>query len=442
MKDLEEKILEKERPSWSSVYSFILAAIGSAVGLGNIWRFPYIMGQNGGAVFLIVYLILILTICFIPLMAELCVGKITQKECVGAYEQMNPKFKFFGWMNPVTGILISSFYFVVGGWILNYIYKSFANTPTQDYGAYFASLLNEVSMPVILTLTFLFICIFFTARGVKKGIEIANNTMMPLFAILLIVLIIASLNLPNSHLGLEYMFKPDFSKINPRMVLCALGQALFTLSIGMGALLTYGSYIKENKNIVKSAYTIIFSDTMFALLAGVMIFPAVFSFGLQPDSGAGLVFVTLPKIFSQIPHGNYVSATFFILLLIAAITSGISILEAPVATLVERFKLTRLQASSFVFFVIAIIAIPATLSFGALSKLTLFHKSIFDFLDFATSNVLMPLNALFLCVAAGWFLKLNGKTFIQNKFLARLFNIGLKYIVPLVLLGVFITGLM
>ncbi len=433
--------MENNRPSWTSKYTFILAAIGSAVGLGNIWRFPYIMGQNGGAVFLLVYLLLIMTICFIPLFAELAMGKITKKECIGAFESVNPKFKIFGIMNPITGILISSFYFIVGGWIINYILLGFRNLKIANFSEYFVQLTQNSIPACTYTLLFLLICIILTARGIKKGIEFANNILMPLFAVIMIILIIFGLQLPNANLGLEYMFKPDFSKINPQMFLSALGQALFTLSIGMGALLTYGSYIKEDKNIMKSTYTIIFSDTLFALLAGIMIFPAIFSFGLEPNSGAGLVFVTLPHIFSQIPFGHIILAAFFILLFAAAVTSGISILEVPIASLSERLKISRAKAAYWVFLIVAAISIPATLSFGIMSEYKLLNRSIFDFLDFITSNVLMPLNAFFLCIIAGWFLKIRGTMFLKNKFLSNLFDIGLKYIVPFALILLLIIGL-
>lgn len=433
--------MEEKRPSWTSRMTFILAAVGSAVGLGNIWRFPYIMGQNGGAVFLVVYLLLILTICFIPLFAELAVGKITKKECIGAYESIHPKFKILGFLNPLTGIIIASFYFIVGGWIINYIYLSFCNLKVLDFGKYFAGLTQDSVSACGLTLAFLLICIFFAARGIKRGIEFANNVLMPMFAVILVGLILFSLNLPNAHLGLEYMFKPDFSKINAHMFLAALGQALFTLSIGMGALLTYGSYISEDKNIAKSTYTIIFSDTLFALLAGIMLFPAIFSFGLEPNSGAGLVFVTLPCIFAQIPYGEIVSAAFFLLLLAAAITSGISIIEVPIASMTERMKISRGKACFILFLIISALAIPATLSFGVLGNFKLLGKNLFDFLDFITSNLLMPLNAFFLCIIAGWFLKIRGKSFINNQIFAFLFDIGLKYIVPIILLFLLYIGL-
>ena len=433
--------MENKRPSWTSRLSFILAAVGSAVGLGNIWRFPYIMGQNGGAVFLAVYLLLIMTICFIPLFAELAIGKLTKRESIGAYETANKNLKWFGILNPITGILVSSFYFVVGGWIINYIYLGIINKNISDFSNYFNSFTENSLIVCIFTLLFTFSCVFFTARGVKKGIEFANNVLMPLFAVILVGLIIFSLNLPNAHLGLEYMFKPDFSKINSHMLLAALGQALFTLSIGMGALLTYGSYIKDEHSISKSAYAIIFSDTLFALMAGVMIFPALFSFGFEPNSGAGLVFVTMPYIFSQIPHGNIVAIAFFVLLLAAAVTSGISILEVPIACMVERMKISRVKASVILFCIISAISIPVSMSFGLLKDFSVMQKNFFDFLDYITSNALMPFNALMICIIAGWFFKIKGEKFISNKVWSFLFDIGLKFIVPVTLIALMYIGL-
>ena len=433
--------MENNRPVWTSKYAFIITAIGSAVGLGNIWRFPYVMGQNGGAIFLVTYILLICTICFIPLLNELYVGKLTKKECVGAYEAINPKFKYFGALNPITGILISAFYFIVGGWIINYICKWKLLSQISDYGEYFSKFISEPVYPCLLTLLFIFICVYFTARGLKNGIEKANKIFMPMLAILLIFLVIISLNLPDAQKGLEYMFKPDFSKLNFHMVLAALGQAFFTLSIGMGALLTYGSYIKEDKTLVKSVYTIILSDTTFALLAGIMIFPAVFSFGMEPNSGAGLVFVTLPKIFSQIPFGDLISFAFFVLLFCAAVTSGISIVEGPCATLTERFNMSRQKACALLFVIISLIAIPTTLSFGILGDFKLFGKTLFDFLDYLTSNLMLPSNTLILCLISGWYLKIKGYKILKNKFSESLFDIGLKFIVPIALIFLIIAGL-
>ena len=433
--------VENNRPFWTSRYAFIITTIGSAVGLGNIWRFPYIMGQYGGAIFLVVYIVIISTICFVPLMNELYIGKLTKKECIGAYESINKNFKYLGALNPVTGVMIASFYFIVGGWIINYIFKSLVNSNINNYGEYFTNFIQQPVYPCILTLLFIFFCIFFTAKGLKNGIETANKIFMPMLAVILIFLVIVSLNLPDAHKGLVYMFKPDFSKLNSHMVLAALGQAFFTLSIGMGALLTYGSYIKEDKSLVKSVYTIILSDTAFAILAGIMIFPAVFSFGMQPDSGAGLVFVTLPKIFSNIPYGNIIACAFFILLFSAALTSGISVVEGPCATLIERFHISRTRACAILFIIISLIAVPTTLSFGLLSHIKLFDKTLFDFLDFTTSNIMLPLNTLFLCLISGWYLKIKGENLIKNKLLALSFDIGLRFVVPIALVCLIYMGL-
>lgn len=424
---------ENKRPQWGSQLGFILAAVGSAVGLGNIWRFPYIMGQNGGAVFLVVYLILIITICFVPLICEMFIGKYTKKESVTALASINPKFKPFGWLNSVTAIIISSFYFVVGGWIIKYILISFTNEKISDYGEFFSQFSSTAILPCVLSIIFLLFCMFFIYRGVNKGIEFGNKIMMPAFTIILIGLVIFSLNLPNANIGLEFMFKPDFSKFSPSMVLTALGQALFTLSIGMGALLTYGSYMKEEDNIVKSAYTIIFSDTMFAIMAGIMIFPAVFSFGLEPSSGAGLVFITLPKIFSQIPFGNIVSVLFFVLLFFAALTSGISILEVPTATFMENFKISREKAAGILTVIIGTISIFASLSFGLLNDFKIGGKIIFDLLDLVSSNYLLPFNALMLCIIAGWFMGDKLYEIFKNKFVKIVLKISLKFVIPVIL---------
>ena len=433
--------MENNRPVWTSKYAFIITSVGSAVGLGNIWRFPYVMGQNGGAIFLAVYILLISTICFIPLLNELYIGKLTKRECVGAYEAINPKFKYLGALNPITGILIASFYFIVGGWIINYICKGFSLSQTGNYEQYFSQFISQAVYPCVLTLVFIFMCVYFTARGLKNGIEKANKIFMPLLALILIFLVIVSLNLPDAQKGLEYMFKPDFSKLNSHMVLAALGQAFFTLSIGMGALLTYGSYIKEDKTLVKSVYTIILSDTTFAVLAGIMIFPAVFSFGMEPNSGAGLVFVTLPKIFSQIPFGGIISSAFFVLLFCAALTSGISIVEGPCATMIERFGISRKKACTILFCIISLIAIPASLSFGCWGGFKIFGKTLFDFLDFVTSNLMLPLNTLFLCLISGWYLKIRGQNILKNRIAVALFDFGLKFVVPAALIFLVISGL-
>ena len=432
--------MKLSKAQWTSQLGFILAAIGSAVGLGNIWRFPYIMGENGGAVFLLVYLIFISTICFVPLVCELALGKFTRRESVGAFIKVNKNFQFFGWLNVIACFLICTFYFVVGGWILNYIYVSLFHNGITDYPAYFSNFIANPYSSFILMLLFIAICSFFIFRGVNKGIEAANKIMMPIFAVILVSLAIYSLNLPNSLEGLKFMFAPDFSKFSGKMLLAALGQALFTLSIGMGAILTYGSYLKKEADIVKNSYIIIVADTVFAILAGIMIFPAVFSFGLEPNSGAGLVFITLPQIFAQMHP--IVGFLFFILLFFAALTSGISILEVQVASLINIFKISRRRACVIASSAIALVGLPTSMSFGLLSGFKIFGKTIFDLFDFVTSNIMLPFNTLIICIVVGWFLNLEKDYLFKNEKVYKVFNFSLKYILPVVLVILLVCGLL
>lgn len=431
----------ENRPQWTSQLAFIIASIGSAVGLGNIWRFPYIMGKNGGAIFLLTYLILIFTICIIPLICELILGKTFHKDVVGAFGEVNTKLKPFGWLCILTAILIPCFYFVVGGWILNYLWIYLTNSVPQHYSDFFNSFVAKPYLPLFFTTLFLIITAFFPYKGVNKGIEKANNIMMPLFILMLTGLAMVALTLPNAKEGLIFMFQPDYSKFNLRMVLTALGQALFTLSIGMGALITYGSYMKNNATIIKSSYSIIVMDTFLAVLAGVMIFPAVFSLGLAPTAGASLVFITLPKVFAGLSMGNFFAIIFFILLFFAAITSGISLMETSIASFIENFKISRKKATVFVSLLIFFISIPASLSFGILNNFKLFNMTIFDFLDFITSNIMLPFNTLIICIIVGWFMKSRYEALTHNKAIILLFNILVKFVIPVILILFLLFGL-
>ena len=431
---------EKIRPQWATKIGFILAAVGSAVGLGNIWRFPYIMGKYGGSAFLLVYLFIILFVCSLPLICELSFGKRTKKENVGAYASVDKKLKIFGWMGVITPTLIASFYFVIDGWIVNYIYLNLFNRQVQDYSSYFSQFVSSSVLPCVLTTIFLAVVMFFIYRGVNKGIEFINKVMMPLFLVVIIILCAFSVTLPNASEGLKFMFMPDFSKINGEMLLAALGQALFTLSIGMGIILVYGSYMKKETNTVRSAYMIITLDTLFAILAGIMIFPIVFSVGLDVNSGAGLAFITLPNIFSQIPYGNIFGVLFFILLFFAAFTSSISIVEVPTSALIENFNLSRKAASLTVFFIVLALAIPVSLSMGILSDFKIFGMNLFDFFDYLTSNILLPLNTIILCIVIGWFVKLKNIRVFHNKTVYFIFNFILKFITPTAMIILFLSG--
>ncbi len=432
--------MEDKRPEWSSHLSFIIATVGSAVGLGNIWRFPYIMGKNGGAVFLFTYLLIIALICIIPLCCELGLGKLYKQDAVKTFCSISPKYKWVGWLCILTVTLIPCFYFVVGGWILNYIWIFLKNQLPQNFAIYFSSFSSQTFMPCFLTILFLIMTAIFPYRGVNKGIEKANNLMMPLFALILTILAIFALTLPGAKSGLLFMFKPDFSHFDKTMILTALGQALFTLSIGMGTILTYGSYMKDDTNIVKSAYTLIICDTIIAITAGIMIFPIVFSFGVEPSAGASLAFISMPQMFSQLPCSAFFGLIFFALLFFASITSGISMMETSVAAFIDNFKISRKKAAIITTAIIAVISIPASLSFGVLSDFKIFDKTIFDLLDYTTSNIFLPFNTLIICLIAGWSIPYFWKKVFGEGFLGGVFNILLKFAVPVILICVLVTG--
>ena len=433
--------MENKRPEWSSYISFIIAAVGSAVGLGNIWRFPYIMGKCGGALFLLIYLLLIALICVIPLSVELAVGKLYKGDPISIYNKINPKFKVFGYLCLITSILIPCFYFVVGGWILNYMWIFLVNDIPNDFAQYFGILNSNPIIPIVLTLVFLLISLIFPFIGLNKGVEKANNIMMPIFVVMLIALAVYSLTLPGAKEGLTFMFKPDFSKFNSEMILLALGQALFTLSIGIGIMMTYGSYLKKEVNILKSSYTLIFFDTLVAVLAGIMIFPIVFTNGIEPTAGATLVFISLPQIFTTLPFSRVLAFLFFTLLFFAAVTSGISLLEASLSCYSEYFKMKRRNAAILLFFLVSAIAIPASLSFGVIADFKILDKTFFDFLDYITSNVLMPLCTIIICIIVGWYIPNITKEAFGEGLFARVLSFLLKFILPPILLMVLMLGL-
>lgn len=435
--------MEDKRPQWTNYISFIIATVGSAVGLGNIWRFPYVMGKYGGAMFLLIYLLIIALICVIPLSLELASGKIFKSDTISVYEKISPKCRWFGYLCIITVILISSFYFVVGGWILNYIRIFITNNIPSDFSVYFSSLNAGIFTPVILTLLFLFVTAVFPYKGLNGGIEKANNVMMPLFAVMLIMLAGYALTLDGAKEGLAFMFKPDFSSFNKEMILVALGQALFTLSVGMGAMITYGSYLKKEVNIKKSAYTLIFFDTLVAIIAGIMIFPIVFTNGIEPTAGATLVFISLPQIFKTLPYPVVLGTIFFLLLLFAAVTSGISILETSVASFVDYFKMTRKKAVIVLVSIVALLSIPAALSFGVLGDFKILNRTMFDLYDYLTSNVLLPFNTLIICIICGWFANYIAKEAfdIENTKFGKVLNFVLKFILPLILVCVLVSGL-
>src|SRR5690554_3293866 len=335
------------RDSFGSKFGIIAATAGSAIGLGNIWRFPYVAGENGGAAFLIIYLGFILIIGIPVMLSEFTIGRKGQLNAFGSFRRLAPGKPWYlvGMMGVVAAFMILSFYTVVAGWTLEYLYQSvingFKGMNSDQLNTMFISFIGSTWRPLIWFFVFMAMTALIIMAGVQKGIEKYTKILMPLLLVLLLVLSIRSVTLPGAMDGISFLFRPDFSKITTSTILQALGQAFFSLSIGMGTLITYASYIQKNDNLATSAVSIAFADTFIAILAGIAIFPAVFAFGIAPEAGEGLVFITVPNIFQQMAGGYFFSILFFILLIVAALTSTISVLEVIVAFFAEELKMTR-----------------------------------------------------------------------------------------------------
>ncbi|MDB4584654.1 sodium-dependent transporter, partial [Draconibacterium sp.] len=388
------------RDSFSSKFGVIAAAAGSAVGLGNIWKFPYIAGVYGGAAFLFVYLGFILAIGLPVMLSELIIGRKSQRNAFGAFKVLAPgtPWRYVGILGVSAAFLILSFYGVVAGWSVQYIVISvqdgFSNKSPEEINSLFSTLIESPVKPVILQLFFMVLTAAIVIVGIKKGIEKYTKILMPVLVVILIILCIKSVSLEGAKAGLEFLFKPDFSKLTGDGILSALGHAFFTLSLGMGTLITYGSYINKQNNLVQTVINVTVADTVIAILAGIAIFPAVFAFGIEPTEGPGLIFVTLPNVFHQMPGGFYFSLLFFILLTVAALTSSISILEVVVAYFKEEFKMGRKASTILATVLISMLGILCSLSMGILSSYTIFGLNFFDLMDWISANLLLPIGGL------------------------------------------------
>jgi neurotransmitter:Na+ symporter, NSS family len=444
----------QERDAFSGRIGIIAAAVGSAVGLGNIWRFPYVTGANGGGAFLLIYLFFILAIGFPVMLAELSIGRRAQRNALGTFRKLAPGKPWYlvGVMGIVAAFLILAFYSTVAGWTLEYIVKSvgnsFAGKDAGQLSESFETFHSGTFRPLLWQLVFMALTAFIIFSGVKKGIEKYTKILMPVLVILILVVSIRSLTLPGAGEGISFLFRPDFSKITWNSVLIALGQAAFSLSIGMGTLITYGSYVRKDNHLPGIAFQVSVADTVIAVLAGVMIFPAVFAYGIDPAAGPGLVFVVLPNIFAQMPGGHIFSIFFFLLLAIAALTSTVSILEVVVAYLSEELNMTRAKATLLGALAITVLGVFATLSFGPLKGVTLAGKTIFDWFEYSAANILLPLGAICIVLFVGWYL--GRKAFSDEITSGGLYKIRitgllmfiLKFLAPLAIAMVFIYGLL
>ena len=399
------------RERWGSHFGFILAAAGSAIGLGNLWKFPFKAGANGGAAFVIVYLICVALVGLPIMVAEVIMGRRTQRNPLGGYRMLRPGSPWFlaGAMGIASGFVILSYYSVVGGWTLAYILKAAANrfahyaTPGQA-GAAFDQFTAHPVAPIFFHALFMIACMVIVIRGVRGGIERWNNILMPLLFGILVLLAVRGVTLPGARRGLEFFLRPDFSKFHwGHSTLVALGHAFFTLSLGMGAMFTYGSYLGPDVNVPRASLYIVLLDTLIALVAGIAIFTSVFAMGLNPATGAGLVFHTLPIVFQKMPGGIVFGALFFLLLAIAALTSAISLLEVVCSYFIDEKRWPRRKAVIVMGTIIFLIGIPASLSFGPMADVKIFFGcNFFDFADALSSNYMLPIGGLLIAIFVGW----------------------------------------
>lgn len=443
--------MDKKRGSFSGGLGFVFAAAGSAVGLGNLWRFPYLAAQYGGGIFLLVYLILAVTFGFALLTAEIAIGRKTKLSPVLAYKKLNKKFSFLGYIATLVPIIIIPYYCVIGGWVTKYVtvYAQGLVAPVAKDG-YFSDFIGHPVAPLVFFLIFMLISIVVIMLGVKKGIEKLSKFLMPLLVVLTIGIAIYALTLPNAMEGVKYYLIPDFSKFSILTVAGAMSQLFYSMSIAMGIMVTYGSYTRDDVNLTKSVNRIEFFDTLVALLAGLMIIPAVYIFsgeeGLS-SQGAGLMFMTLPKVFQQMPGGNIIALLFFVLVFFAAITSSISIMEAIVSSLMDKFHLKRIPCCLIVIGICLLLGIPSSLGNGLWANIKILGMDFLTFFDYISNSILMPIVAFCTCILVGWVIKpkaltdevtKNGEKFGRKK----LFNVMIKYIAPICLLFIFVTGIL
>ncbi|MGE4578442.1 MAG: sodium-dependent transporter [Desulfuromonadales bacterium] len=399
------------RAQWASRLGFILAAAGSAVGLGNIWKFPYIAGENGGGAFVLVYLVCIAMVGLPIMMAEFMIGRHTRKDAVGAFRQLEGARSFWqvaGWVSVGAAFIICSYYSVVAGWTLDYVFRavmgSFVGVSPEEIEGMFGGLLANGPRQILWHFLFMAMCLGIVIGGVQKGIERWSKILMPVLLFLLFLLFMNGMFSPGAREGLAFMFEPDFSKLTGASILEALGHSFFTLSLGMAAMITYGSYMTKNEDLFASSLRIALLDTGIALMAGLAIFPIVFAVGMAPAAGPGLIFKTIPVVFSQIPGGFILAILFFLLLAFAALTSNISLLESQVAFLIDEKGWGRKRATTFLAGLAFVVGLPSALSYNALGDWTpLGDLAFFDAADLIASNYLLPISGLLISIYVGWF---------------------------------------
>jgi neurotransmitter:Na+ symporter, NSS family len=439
------------REHWGSRFGFIMAAAGSAIGLGNIWKFPYLVGANGGAAFVILYLICIMVLGLPILVTEIVIGRHTKKDPVGAMKIIGDgsPFKNTGYLGVFAGISLLSYYSVVGGWTVGYIVKSAMGTVADitaiaDAERIFTAFTGNPVQSILYHFIFMAATMFIVIRGIHRGIERWNKILMPMLFVILLVLIVRSNTMEGSARGLVFYLYPDFSKITVRTVIEAMGQCFFSLSLGLGAMITYGSYLPKGSRILDSSLKIALLDTAAAFLAGLVIFPAVYAVGMTPDKGPGLTFHILPVVFSRMHFGSFFAFLFFVLLFIAAITSSVSLLEVTVAYITDEKKWGRKKAVIFFGTIIFLLGIPSALSFSVIRNVpVLFGSNFFDFMDRLVSHYMLPVGGLLISICLGWRYGTARamKEFDDDTFpvvIKRLWAFAIRYVTPVILIVILI----
>ena len=436
----------EKRDSFASSFGVLVAMAGSAVGLGNLWRFPYLVGTNGGAAFIIIYLAIVFVLALPIMYAEFVLGRRAQSNVYGAFKKLAPgsKWGIIGILAIICCILIVSFYSVVGGWTIDYMVRSVLGEFSRGgngFDSLFAQTVSANYRPLAFMLLFVGTSAGVLLAGVKDGIEKYSKVLMPLLFLMVIVIAVRSVTLSGAGEGLDFLFKPDFSKVTANTFLDALGQAFFSLSVGFGIIFTYASYVNKDENLIKMSAQTATADTMFAIIAGIAIMPAVFAFGIEPGQGPGLVFVTLPYVFAQLPLGSVLAAIFFFVLYVAALTSAISLLEVAVAYVIEELKISRKAAVVLVSAIVLVLGTFCSLSQGLLGDVKIFGNNIFDLFDKATANILIPIGALLIVLFAGWKMKKadfmdeitsSGKVKVSGWYL-KVVVWSVKYLAPVVI---------
>ncbi|WP_416192089.1 sodium-dependent transporter [Neisseria sp. CCUG12390] len=433
--------------SWSSKLGFILSAAGSAIGLGAIWKFPYTAGTNGGAVFFLLFLLFTVLVALPVQLAEFYIGRTSGKNAVDAFKTLAPgsQWPWVGRMGVAACFVLLSFYSVVGGWVLNYVVHAFTGQirPNADFEALFNATIANPWGVLLYQGLFMLMTIWVVKGGVSDGIEKANRYLMPALFVLFIVLAARSLTLPGAMQGVSFLLKPDWSYLTPQTMLMALGQAFFALSIGVSTMITYAAYLSKKQDLFRSGNSIMWMNLLVSLLAGLVIFPAVFAFGFEPSQGPGLIFIVLPAVFMQIPFGTALFAVFMLLVVFATLTSAFSMLETVIAAAIRQDESKRKSSSWIIGIAIFIVGIPSALSFGVLGEWKIFGKTVFDLWDFMISAVIMPIGALSVAVFTGWIRNKQsvladiGEGSTVPKALIQLWFNALRFLAPVAIVVVF-----